>query len=326
MSRLITRKSKSKSSTAIRNAAMEQVETRRLYSSVAVVVNGTNGNDSFDAMIVTVSGPYYNKLVITSNGNVIQSYNPSDVVSITMNLNGGKDFAYASGNVTCPITMYGGDGDDQLVGGSGNDYLVGGNGNDSLSGGAGDDYLDAGEGNNTLQAGLGNDYMVSGNGVNIYDGQQGTDTVDYSAHTANISITEDNVANDGAPGQGDNVYNTVENIITGAGNDTIIGSSSNNVIDSGAGDDSVNGGSGNDSILGNVGNDTIDGSAGNDTIDGGAGDDSLIGGSGNDLIYGSDGNDSINAVDGVSGNDTVDGGLGDNTATFDALDIVTNVN
>ena len=67
---------------------------------------------------------------------------------------------------------------------------------------------------------------------------------------------------------------SIENVIGGAGNDTINGDAQNNVLTGGAGNDTLNG---------NGGNDTLIGGAGNDTMNGGAGADTMIGGVGNDI-------------------------------------------
>ena len=63
-------------------------------------------------------------------------------------------------------------------------------------------------------------------------------------------------------------YNCViENVIAGAGDDTIIGNDSNNFL---------NGGPGNDTLTGAAGNDTLQGGAGNDVLNGGSGTDTVL--------------------------------------------------
>ena len=51
-------------------------------------------------------------------------------------------------------------------------------------------------------------------------------------------------------------FNTIENVIGGAGNDNIIGDGSNNVLNGGAGNDTFNGMTGADTMIGGLGNDT----------------------------------------------------------------------
>ncbi len=58
---------------------------------------------------------------------------------------------------------------------------------------------------------------------------------------------------------------TIENAITGAGNDQLAGNSAANMLDGGTGNDVLAGGGGNDTLVGGSGNDTLDGGAGDDT-------------------------------------------------------------
>jgi methionine-rich copper-binding protein CopC len=61
-------------------------------------------------------------------------------------------------------------------------------------------------------------------------------------------------------------YNaTLENAVTGAGNDRLAGNSANNMLDGGAGNDALSGGGGNDTLMAGAGNDTLDGGQGDDT-------------------------------------------------------------
>ena len=127
----------------------------------------------------------------------------------------------------------------------------------------------------------------------------------------------------------------LENLNTGAGNDTVTGNTANNVIntnnghdsvDAAAGDDVVWAGQGNDTVLGGTGNDllggldgadSLSGEDGNDTIYGGGWSDWISGGNGNDYLRGDNGNDTIYGGDGndVLGGrvheDLLDGGAGD---------------
>ena len=190
----------------------------------------------------------------------------------------------------------------------------------SVGNGVGNVVLDGGDGNDVLFGGNGNDTLIGGRGSDILSGGGGNDTADYSASTANLVITLDNVANDGVAGENDNVRDDVENVIGGSGNDKITGSSANNILRGGKGNDSLYGGGGADALFGNDGNDLLDGGAGDDYLEGGAGNDTLTGGSGHDKLYGQDGNDMIYAKDGQT--DTLDGGTGtdkaqrDNTSTI----------
>lgn len=61
---------------------------------------------------------------------------------------------------------------------------------------------------------------------------------------------------------------TIENAISGHGNDSIVGNNANNNIQAGEGQDTLYGGAGNDELVGGSGNDILMGEAGNDTLTG----------------------------------------------------------
>ena len=71
-----------------------------------------------------------------------------------------------------------------------------------------------------------------------------------------MTITIDGAANDGCPGEHDNILDT-DQFLSGSGSDHITGSSAPEVIDGGAGDDVIDGGGGSDELRGGTGNDTI---------------------------------------------------------------------
>ncbi|HWI72040.1 MAG TPA: calcium-binding protein, partial [Baekduia sp.] len=212
----------------------------------------------------------------------------------------------------------------------------------TINGNAGPDQLHGDDGNDTLDGDEGN----QGPFADLLDGGNGIDRVAGWTSANNdmnvpISITVDGTANDGRPGEGDNVTNvekldlhvngtftgtdgpevvSVLNVSEGAsslsglgGNDVLKGGDSPDTIDGGAGDDDLNGGNGNDTIAGGPGKDTIMGDAT-------AGQCSVVG------YFGSCkapwGNDTINAQDGEA--DSVDCGPGQDVATVNAIDVVTN--
>ena len=93
-------------------------------------------------------------------------------------------------------------------------------------------------------------------------------------------------------------------ILTGNGDDTVMGGDEPDNIRTGKGNDYLSGGAGDDSIFGVYGNDTIIGGTGKDTLHGGRGfdmingsagiSDALIGGHGGDTMLGGDGPGSVN--------------------------------
>jgi RTX calcium-binding nonapeptide repeat (4 copies) len=97
------------------------------------------------------------------------------VAGFEINAGPGNDSVVVSSQVTIPVTMRGGPGDDtlaggggpdKLIGGDGNDRLIGKGGNDLIFGGPGNDTIYGGSGEDTLRGGLGNDVISGGSGVN----------------------------------------------------------------------------------------------------------------------------------------------------------------
>jgi len=162
----------------------------------------------------------------------------------------------------------GGSGNDTVTGNSGNNALYGNAGNDTISGGSGDDYMDGGTGTDTV------DY-IHWNGGGTYNLATGLATFPgfYTEDILNF-----------------------ENILTGSGNDTVVGSVAANRITTNGGNDSISSGDGNDTISAGDGNDELIGGGGNDWLDGGVGTDRLNG-------YGTVTND-------LSQFDTLTGGAG----------------
>jgi hypothetical protein len=120
-------------------------------------------------------------------------------------------------------------------------------------------------------------------------GGAGFDTADYEDRPAGLVVKLDRKANDGLPGEKDNVgtKDDIEAVIGGLAGDVLVGNA-----------------------LGNA-------------LSGGDGPDTITGRDGIDLLYGFGDGDTLNALDGFP--DIVDGGLGTDTATADLADTVTNV-
>lgn len=166
--------------------------------------------------------------------------------------------------------MIGGGGNDTLTGNTVSNHIQGGNGDDTISGGVNAgactsdiDVLD-GEG--------GNDVFDEGSAADCADtvnGGAGTDRIDYQGRSADLGISLDGVANDGdsAVTEKDNIKNDVEIVISGSGNDTIVGSANADELHGGPGNDTIGGGAGNDVLTGDSGNDILNGEAGDDTFD-----------------------------------------------------------
>jgi len=193
--------------------------------------------------------------------------------------------------------------------------------------GAGNDTLATGPGAPplTFAGGNGNDTLVdpAPSPGTVMAASAGTNRADYSARTTPITVTMNGLAaDDGAPGEGDNIL--ADDLAAGSAGDTITGNGLPNSISAGAGDDVVSGDVGGDGIDGGAGNDTLRGDVGNDLLLGGDGADVLLGGSEGDVLVGGPGPDSmsggagddtISAADGVA--ETVDCGAGRDTVVAD---------
>jgi Ca2+-binding RTX toxin-like protein len=245
---------------------------------------------------------------------------------------GGTDYAdYRSR--TNPVNVTLGDGlanegeageNDQLLDMEG---VFGGSGNDNLSGGNGDEHFWPNAGNDSVTGGGGDDVLNWSAGVDSMAGGAGTDTASF-LFTTSVTASIDGVANDGHPGENDNIATDVENLEGSPENDVLIGSDSANLFDPSYGDDQVSGLGGNDTLVASPGADSFDGGPGDDTandhwdpgnaMDGGDGDDTLScdgsasGGPGNDnvtgsgLVEGGDGSDDLFGL----GDDELIGGPG----------------
>ena len=281
-------------------------------------------------------------------------------------------------------TLEGGAGPNRLEGRGGNDTLRGRDGADVLTGGDGTDTADysdhatgvlvnpngqpvSGDASDgpagardtivadveNLAGGPADDRLVNSSSANRFAGAAGTDTVDYSAVTAALTVRLDDAANDGPAGQNDDVRGDVETVIAGSGADTLVGSGSANRLEGGDGADTLRGGAGRDVLLGGGGPDTADysertiavqvtangsptsgngddGAAGArdsvgsdvETLLGGAGGDILTGNALDNLLDGGGGNDALSGqgsddvLRGAGGDDVMRGGAGADTADY----------
>jgi Ca2+-binding RTX toxin-like protein len=138
-----------------------------------------------------------------------------------------------------------------------------------LVGGRGDDLFSLTEGSSVLP------FIDGGPGPIDADALGGSDTLDYSAFTADLSI---DLSNPAANPLGTAGVTRIHNIIGGSGDDTLIGNDDDNILVGGEGADTLSGGAGNDLLMGGTGVDTLEGGADDDFLEGGADGDNLYGG------------------------------------------------
>ncbi len=126
--------------------------------------------------------------------------------------------------------IYGSNGVDQITGSSGNDYIFGEDDNDVLIGGGGDDTLRGGEGSGFL------------------DGGADSDTADfsYTGHNVTANLSTGNALVDYTFEDEYYGFLSIENIISGTGNDNLTGNDEDNILNGWMGNDNLTGGAGND--------------------------------------------------------------------------------
>lgn len=180
------------------------------------------------------------------------------------------------------VKVTGGSGDDVLEGlfadgGAGDDTITalgwgtgtGGPGNDTLTARSNTQVrLAGGPGNDRVVGGSGNDYVQGNEGADVVRGGEGRDVdEEYAAATGPLRITLDDVADDGRPGERDDIGSDVEDVVGGSGDDLLIGSAAANYLWAGAG-----------------GHDRVEGRGGDDQLAATDDDDEVIGGPGRDWI------------------------------------------
>jgi len=139
----------------------------------------------------------------------------------------------------------------------------------------------------------------------------GIDTLNFASATADqvFDLTSEGISD--VMGLEGNLIiardSVIENVNSGAGDDSFTGNAANNRFAAGEGDDTADGAGGNDILLGQDGDDTLTGGAGNDILNGDAGDDTLRGGADNDTLRGGTQEDELY---GENGNDRLFGGAG----------------
>ena len=130
------------------------------------------------------------------------------------------------------------------------------------------DLMDGGPGNDQIAGGGGGDVFVAspGDGADDYHGGPGRDTLEYFRFSTPVTVSLDNVANDGAVGERDQVRSNVENLFGGSAADTSTSFGAFSQLDGRGGNDMLLGGSGPDTLSGGPGSDTLDAGSGGDVV------------------------------------------------------------
>jgi Ca2+-binding RTX toxin-like protein len=236
-----------------------------------------SSRDPYLTYTVATAGTYY--INVRPFGGSSSTFTENNTFVMNVSITG---HATAASNAVGGVdNINGEDGDDSLFGQGGNDVINGGSGNDFIHGGSGGDIIHGGDGNDTIYGGEGSEENAHGDGGNdiLYSGGEGHyygddgDDLIYAGLTAVINEVLDGGAGidtldttswngtydvnlvTGVTNFGESFIN-FENIVTGSGDDTIVGTAGANVIQSGEGNDSLDGRGGADTLAGGGGNDT----------------------------------------------------------------------
>jgi Ca2+-binding RTX toxin-like protein len=240
--------------------------------------------------------------------------------------------------MTIPMFVNGGSGNDRIVTSGGNDVIDSGPGDDTPDGSLGDDQITGGPGDDQISDNLGNDVIVGGGDprdfIYALPSADGADRWDggiavYLRRVNGVNLSIDGRANDGEFGEGDNLGPGIFRIIGGDGSDVITGGPRADIIEGRLGDNRIDGRGGADiliadrnrgfvkipppgrdvptgvvpgrranRLLGGSGADRLFGDAGPDKLNGGSGPDILTGLGGADILIGGGGADRLVAGDG----------------------------
>ena len=329
-----------------------------LYTAAGSAKNhvGVQGSDDDSTITFYTSG---GDLMNAPAGCTPSDLYGGEVVTCTMptavrvELGAGDDDAYVSNSIPVPVTLSGGPGADWLTaadepgvleGGAGEDKLVGGKSADILVSGDGNDTIEGNDGGDRIDAGAGDDLLAPDGyehaNADVVDGGPGFDRIegDYSSRFSDtdppVSITFGGGADDGRPGEGDDLRSVEKVWLNVGGTFTGTDGADEFRLSQVGTPSTMDGRGGDDRLRSGDGPDRLDGGAGNDNVDGGFGDDVLIGGPGRDTISGDlaggdcgplwckypFGNDTIEARDGEI--DSITCGAGTDTVNADAQDVV----
>lgn len=201
---------------------------------------------------------------------------------------------FVLGNVGSSLDSSATDIDEKVTAGAGNDGIVTGSGRDEVDSGAGADTVITGSGRDLINANAvpdGPDVYELGSGDDAprytYQVAERGDVIDYRERVERVELRVDELANDGSPGEKDEVLEA-EVIRSGTANDLLVGDAHTDVFFGGPGNDRLIGGGASDSLNGETGDDRMIGAAGSDEMhDGGrlgGGDDFAASGKGTDFV------------------------------------------
>ncbi len=326
----------------------------RVTDLVASVTGGVAGEDTFAGIENLTGGSGNDELTGNASPNTLNG-GPGDDTLIGAGgvdqLNGdanaavGDTASYAERATAVTATLPAGGEDvlggvENLTGGSGDDILTGDANANRLRGGVGIDTLNGAGGPDTLDGGDGADKLDGGADADAVGGGNGNDTIRGGADSGDVlagGADRDLLTYDGEPAvvvdlgglvpapAATDATSGIEDVIGGAGDDTITGDAVANSLNGGPGIDTVTylGNSAGQGVTVSLDGVSNDGTAGGTEGDNVTGAENVTGGAGADLLKGSQG---VNALRGVGGDDTIvggggsdqlDGGTGTDTVSYE---------
>jgi Ca2+-binding RTX toxin-like protein len=273
---------------------------------------GTNTVSVSDGFSNWTSGVSYYSVSDSLIGTPLAGITYAHVANVQLSVNNTTAYVGVSSTAAgAAVTIVGGTGVDHFYSySSGNKTFIAGTGGGYFGGGTGNDVFVSGSGDDTMVGGPGNNTFVFPAASTAANGQPpalGHDTI--IANPSAASNTLDFSQFDETQRVNINIGSTAQQTVTsGVLNLTLQATGGDTGIDNvvgGAGDDTITGNSRYNRLYGEGGNDTLTAGSGGSALWGGDGNDTLTGGSGKDYLYGEDGNDTLTAG---SGTEWLDGG------------------
>jgi len=253
---------------ALESRQLLSATTPQIYiaESGALVVIGTDGNDTCTITDTTVSGvPHirvtmnrrstnFAKADVTSNEVFFLGRYGGDFLQMT-----ASDVKLLAAGEAGNDTIYGGEQGDVLIGGPGDDTLKGNGGGDVIYG----DSMTFDSADDVISPEQGKDILYGGNGDDILSGGALNDTIYGNANSDTIYGGSGEDLLDGSDGE--------DFLWAGWGNDRLFGGADIDELYGEDGHDALYGGAAYDQLYGNDGDDFLDGQADDGYYSGGEG-------------------------------------------------------
>ncbi|MEM1198713.1 MAG: calcium-binding protein [Pseudomonadota bacterium] len=214
-------------------------------------LNGGNGNDILnggDGDDELIGGSGNDTLISGKGTDILNGGTGSDTVSyadrdagVHVDLVQGEGSWQASGDSYISI--------ENVVGTDFRDEIKGNDVANVINAGGGRDTIRDGGGNDTVYAGAGDDIMHAGEGADKYYGGSGSDSLRFYDSEEGVTVDLVNGTGSGGYAEGD-VYDSIENVAGGQGDDTLIGNDADNRLSGGHGSDVIHDGAGDDILVG----------------------------------------------------------------------------